>query len=39
MSPSSTAEHVDLSLVGMSCAACAARIEKTVNKLEGVAQR
>jgi P-type Cu+ transporter len=31
-----TAEHVDLSLTGMSCAACAARIEKTLNTLDGV---
>ena len=36
MSPTSTAEHVDLTLTGMSCAACAARIEKTLNKLDGV---
>ena len=36
MSPATTAEHVDLTLTGMSCAACAARIEKTLNKLAGV---
>ena len=29
-------EHVDLALEGMSCAACAARIEKTLNRLPGV---
>jgi P-type Cu+ transporter len=31
-----TAEHVDLALTGMSCAACASRIEKTLNRLDGV---
>ena len=34
--PARTAEHVDLALTGMSCAACAARIENTLNKLDGV---
>ncbi|MGE5171784.1 MAG: heavy metal translocating P-type ATPase [Rudaea sp.] len=29
--------HVDLGLEGMTCAACAARIEKTLNRLPGVA--
>ncbi len=29
-------ENVELPIVGMSCAACAARIEKTLNKYEGV---
>ena len=29
-------EHVDLALEGMTCAACAARIEKTLNRLPGV---
>ncbi|RFU70957.1 cadmium-translocating P-type ATPase [Peribacillus saganii] len=29
-------EKVELDLVGMTCAACAARIEKGLNKLEGV---
>ena len=33
---STDADHVDLVLTGMSCAACAARIEKTLNTLEGV---
>ena len=31
-----TLEHVDLELTGMTCAACANRIEKKLNKLEGV---
>jgi Cu+-exporting ATPase len=30
-------EHIDLTLTGMTCAACAARIEKKLNTLEGVA--
>ncbi len=30
------AAHVDLALDGMTCAACAARIEKTLNRLDGV---
>ena len=29
-------EHVDLTLTGMTCAACAARIEKKLNTLDGV---
>jgi Cu+-exporting ATPase len=29
-------EHVDLELTGMTCAACAMRIEKKLNKLDGV---
>ncbi len=29
-------EHVDLELTGMTCAACATRIEKKLNKLDGV---
>jgi Cu+-exporting ATPase len=33
---SAVADHVDLELIGMSCAACAARIEKTLNTLDGV---
>jgi P-type Cu+ transporter len=36
MNATSTDEHVDLALTGMSCAACAARIEKTLNGLDGV---
>ena len=31
-----TIEHVDLTLTGMTCAACAARIEKKLNTLDGV---
>jgi Cu+-exporting ATPase len=34
---SSPAAHVDLALDGMTCAACAARIEKTLNRVPGVA--
>ena len=33
---SDTLEHVDLQLTGMTCAACASRIEKKLNRLEGV---
>ena len=29
--------HVDLTLDGMTCAACAARIETTLNRVPGVA--
>jgi P-type Cu+ transporter len=36
VSPPVAEEHVDLTLIGMSCAACAARIEKTLNTLDGV---
>ena len=31
--------HVDLALEGMTCAACAARIEKTLNRMPGVRAR
>ena len=31
-----TSCHLDLPLSGMTCAACAARIEKVLNRLEGV---
>ena len=31
-----TLEHVDLQLTGMTCAACAMRIEKKLNRLDGV---
>jgi Cu+-exporting ATPase len=34
--PDSAGSRVDLIITGMSCAACAARIEKTVKKKEGV---
>ena len=30
------AAHVDLALTGMTCASCAARIEKKLNRLDGV---
>ena len=37
MSPeAATRERLDLPIEGMSCAACASRIERTLNKLEGV---
>jgi Cu+-exporting ATPase len=36
MNATSTAERVDLALTGMSCAACAARIENTLNNIDGV---
>ena len=35
-SPAQARQHVDLALEGMTCAACAARIEKTLNRLPGV---
>jgi Cu+-exporting ATPase len=31
-----TTEHVDLPITGMTCASCAARIEKRLNRLDGV---
>jgi Cu+-exporting ATPase len=31
-----TTEHVDLAITGMTCASCANRIERKLNKLEGV---
>ena len=33
---SALAERVDLELAGMTCAGCATRIERTLNKLDGV---
>jgi Cu+-exporting ATPase len=36
MTTLTTGEHVDLALTGMTCATCAARIEKKLNRLEGV---
>ena len=36
MSAPPTPDHVDLDLTGMSCASCAARVETTLNKLDGV---
>ena len=35
--PALPAQRVELGLTGMTCAACAARIEKTLNRLPGVA--
>ncbi|SOC57418.1 cation transporter, partial [Ornithinimicrobium cerasi] len=38
-SPSGTAagsQHVDLAITGMTCASCSARIERKLNKLDGV---
>ena len=39
MTATQTAEqrHVELSIGGMTCASCAARIEKKLNRIEGVA--
>lgn len=34
--PDGQAERVDLPITGMTCAACAARIEKSLNKADGV---
>ena len=34
--PPAPASHVDLSLEGMTCAACATRIEKVLNRVPGV---
>ncbi len=31
-----TVEHVDLAIEGMTCAGCASRVEKTLNRLDGV---
>ena len=31
-----TTEHVELPIAGMTCASCANRIERKLNKLEGV---
>lgn len=36
VSDAGTLEHVDLQLTGMTCAACASRIEKKLNRLDGV---
>jgi P-type Cu+ transporter len=33
---SSTPQEIDLSVQGMTCAACAARVEKTLNAIDGV---
>ena len=34
--PVSTTQHVDLAITGMTCASCSARIERKLNKLDGV---
>ena len=31
-------EHIDLNVSGMTCAACSARIEKVLNKMDGITQ-
>jgi Cu+-exporting ATPase len=31
-----TPEHVELPITGMTCASCAARVEKRLNRLDGV---
>jgi Cu+-exporting ATPase len=36
MSTTAPPEHVRLEIRGMTCASCAARIERTLNKLDGV---
>jgi P-type Cu+ transporter len=33
---SATREHVELPITGMTCASCANRIERKLNKLDGV---
>ena len=33
---STTTEHVEMPIVGMTCASCASRIERKLNKLDGV---
>jgi Cu+-exporting ATPase len=37
VAPIEGSSHVELAISGMTCASCAARIEKRLNKLEGVA--
>jgi len=34
-----SAEHLELPITGMTCASCANRIERKLNKLEGVNAR
>ncbi len=36
MSPKPANDHIDLDISGMSCAACAARIERKLNRVDGV---
>jgi Cu+-exporting ATPase len=37
MATETLTEHVDLPIVGMTCAGCAGRVERTLNALDGVA--
>src|SRR4051795_564193 len=34
--PATSPEHLDLAVEGMTCAACAARVERSLNRLDGV---
>ena len=36
MSATQHSQHIELSISGMTCASCAARIERKLNKLDGV---
>jgi len=36
MSATETAQRIELPIEGMTCASCAARIERKLNKLDGV---
>ena len=36
MSTAQQTEHIDLPITGMTCASCANRIERRLNKLDGV---
>ena len=38
INPNAETERIDLPVTGMTCAACAARIERTLNQAEGVEQ-
>jgi Cu+-exporting ATPase len=38
MKPAGPSERIDLPITGMTCAACAARIERSLGKAEGVAE-
>ena len=33
---SATREHLELPITGMTCASCASRVERGLNKLDGV---
>ena len=39
MSATQHTEHVELPIGGMTCASCAARVERKLNKLDGVSAR